>query len=431
MSFSLTSLILLLKEKKNSTRFKQVLLLYLVNFVGIPVGIITSIVITRFLGPKLYGDYKFLVSLFSLSMLIFTFGFFQAGNRALVLNNDAKKARELYGAELIIVLGLFLVMSVSLFIYARFDPNLKEKELTNFLFYLIPFCWIYLLWDYIEVLFQADNRINLLAASRFWPKMGFLATALLLLFVFNDFEGNKLSLIWLFYLFTQALVFIIILIRIKPSFQNLKIRIDELWKFNKSFGFLVYSGALFSVGFTYLTNIIISYFAFDNTGVGYYSLALTISSPLLLIPNVIATTHYKDFSSKPRVPKRLVNITLALSFFALISIWILVGPFIHIFYGQEFKPVIRLTLIISSGIALHGLADFFNRFLGSNGQGKALRNGSILVGLSLLTLSFSLIPRWQETGASISKALAGFIYLSVMLFYYFRFIKTPKMQKIK
>jgi undecaprenyl pyrophosphate phosphatase UppP len=173
--------------------------------------------------------------------------------------------------------------------------------------------------------------------------------------------------------------------------MNLKLRIKEIWKYNISYGFNVYLGSITAVGFAALTGVLISYFGADNTGVGYFSLALTIVTPLSFIPNVIATTHYKDFSIQKNVHKRLINITLILSLLALVFIWIIVKPFINIFYGPEFQPVISLTIVLSIGMIGYGFGDFFNRFLGAHGQGKALRNSSFLVGFMLLITAAILL----------------------------------------
>ena len=78
----------LIRQYKTTPHAKQLLGLFSVNIIGIPIGIITSIVITSYLGPQGYGNYVFIISIFNIATTIFTFGFFQAGNRALVLTND-------------------------------------------------------------------------------------------------------------------------------------------------------------------------------------------------------------------------------------------------------------------------------------------------------------------------------------------------------
>lgn len=410
-------------QYKNNTRFKQVISLFFVNLIGIPMGVITSIIITKYLGSKGFGDYRFILSVFNFAVLVFTFGFYQAGNRALVLTNDYQKAKEYYGAELIITGFLFLVMSIFLFVYAFLDPNIEEKQLRNILMCIIPFGWVFLLQRYYEILFQADNQINLLAKSRLYPQVGFLIMAALVFFYFINMDYNRLSVIWIFYLATQVLVYCFIMFRLRISFRNIKIRLNEIWNYNRSFGFNLYLGSLFAVGFAQLSPILISYFGLDNSGVGFYSLALTFAMPLTFIPNTIATTHYKDFSVQKFIPRKLFILTLSLSITALIGLWIVVGPFVHFFYGKEFGSVIQLNFIVSIGLVAHGMADFFNRYMGANGQGKTLRNTSIIVGFSILLGNVLLIPKWGEYGAAFSTILSGFTYLIVMILYYLKFVK--------
>ena len=408
----------ILIQYKNNERFRQVLSLYAVNIFGIPLAIVTSVIVTRFLGVKAYGDFMFLNNIFNLTILLLTFGFLQAGNRALVLTNDVQKSREYYGAELLILGCLYLIMVVSLFIYSSLDSNLTQKGLQTFIKYLIPFSWVYLVIRYFEVLFQADNKINLLVITRLFPKVGFLISAITIYFFLFNFKGNRLIIIYSFFLLTQMLVFFYVLYKVKMSFKNIKNRIKEIWYFNKSFGFDVYLGSVLAIGFSQLSGVLISYFGIDNTGVGHYSLALTFATPLSFIPNVIATTHYKDFSTKNAIPNKLLIITFGLSVSALLLLWLLVPPFITYFYKKEFYPVIALNFIVSIGIIFHGFADFFNRFLSAHGQGKALRNSAFIVGLSLMVLNITLIPLIGEKGAAFTKAITGIIYCVCMLWYY-------------
>lgn len=416
----------LLLRYRNNQLFKQAFTLYTVNIIGIPLSIVTSIIITRFLGPSSYGDFKFLFNIFNLAIVIFSFGFFQAGNRALVLNEDNQKARKIYGAELVIVVLLFLTMAVFLLGYAFFDKNINEKGLRNILIWLIPFNWVFFLVHYFEVLFQADNKIKLLADSRIYPKIFFFIAILIIYLAFFNYSGNRLIIIWAIFLITQIVVFLYIIYKIRPSFKNLKESIKKILFFNRTYGFNVYLGSICAVGFSQLTGVLISYFANNNRGVGYFSLAMTIAGPLAFIPNVIATTHYKDFSARTSIPRKLVVITVIISFSALLLIMLLVRPFIHLFYGTKFTPVISLTYIVCFGVILNGLADFLNRFLGSHGKGKALRNSSIIVGFSLLILNITFIPIFGETGAAYTLFISGLIYFFCMLWFYKRLVVQLK-----
>lgn len=402
---------------------KQVVLLFFVNIFSIPIGIMTSIILSRYLGPNKYGDYNLLNNIFTLCIPVFTFGFFYACNRALVLNNNKEKAREYFGGTLAILFGLFLIMSLALIIYSVVDTNLKEKHLNKILLYSIPFGWVFLATSYFETSFQADNRIKSLAISRLLPKVGFLIPAVIIYLFCTYNINNKLKIVWGLFIFTQAIACLYVFFKIKMSFKNMNITLREIWYYNKSYGFHVYIGAVFSVGVASLTGVLISYFGQNNSGVGYYSLALALTNPLQFIPNTIATTNYKEFAVNLTIPKKLTQLTLLLTSLSLILLWIVVPPFINHFYGSGFHPVIYVNFIVSIGVACYGLADYYNRFLGAHGHGKLLRNTSFIVGFIILIFNLTLIPKYGANGAAYTRLLGGVAYLLCMLYYYKKVIK--------
>lgn len=408
------------KSSLEGKKTKQIISLYLVNIIGIPLGIVTSMILTNYLGSKLFGDYSYLNGIFTFAMVIFNFGFLQGANRALVLNNSEQKAKEIYGSSLILLVFLFFIMSICLIFFGYFDNNISNKGLYKVFLYLIPFGWIYLLTSYFETLFQADNRMKALVFIRFYPKIGFFLSALLIYLVFKNLNINKLLIVYFFYLLTYIIVYVLALWRIKPSFKDLKCNFKSLWEHTKNYGFDVYIGSIFAVGVANLATLIISNYdpLNSNEGVGFFNLALTFTAPLALIPNIIATTHYKEFASLQKIPLKLFKTTILLTLGSLVVLWVFIGPFIDIFYGKQYHSAIELTLIISLGITAHGMADFFNRYLGAHGKGKMLRNSSFLIGIILLITNFLFIPIWHEKGAVLARLISGLIYLINMIYLY-------------
>lgn len=411
---------------ENYPRLKQVSSLFAVNIIIIPLSIVSNIFITRFLGDEAFGDFKFLFYVFSFGMVVFTFGFYQAGNRAIVLTSDRKKIGEFYGSMLVILSALFLIMFVFLLGYALIDNNIAEKGLRSTLIMLIPFSWVFLLTNYFEVLFQADNKISLLAKSRLYPKILFFIATLTVYVVFGDYAGNRLNIIWIIFMIAHIIGFGYIIYKVRPSFSNLRPRLKEVIHFNKTYGWNVYIGTLFNVAMNSLTGMLIGYFSPTNAGVGYYGLAVTISDPLNFIPNVIATTHYKDFASRKSIEKKLTRVTIGVSLIALVLCWLLVGPFIRIFYGSEFTPAIYLTFIVSTGVLFHGMGDYYNRFLGAHGKGKELRNSAMIVGVIHFICNVTLVPAFGQDGAAVTKIVSGVAFLSCMYWYYRKLVKELK-----
>lgn len=403
---------------------RQIASLFSVNLIGIPLGIVTNIIVTKYLGAQLFGDYKFIQSVFNFAILFFTFGFFQAGNRAIVLSNDRDKTREYYGSLFIIMTGIFIIMSVGLSVYVFFDSNIIAKGLSKTFITILPLGFLYLWSRFYEVLLPADNQIGLLSKMRLYPRvLNLLGACIIYYFLFTP-NSNKLYIVLILYSFTQLLTYLFVIFKIKPTFRNIKGNLHNIWLYNKSFGFNVYLGSLFAVGFANLTEILISYFGADNTGVGYYSLAVALSQPLSFIPSTIATTHYKSFATDKKISKKLVLLTMGLSVFSMVALWVVVPPFIIWFYGESFKPVITINFFVCIGVMIYGLSDFYNRFLGAHGKGKELRNASFIVGLGALFSNIIFIPPFGEYGAAYAKIMAGAIYLLVIIYYYKKTVKS-------
>ncbi len=411
---------------KDNTRVRQAAVLYLASFAGIPLSIVTSIVFTRFLGPSGYGDFAFLDSIFDFAKIIFPLGLFHAANRAMVINRDPLRSKQLQGAGIVLLFALFVIMALVLLLYGITDTNLASKGLDRFFLYLIPFGWIFLFEPYFNNVLHAENRIYELSAIRFLPKVITFMAALLIFFTMRDFEGSRLAVIWSVYLFAFLSIYIIVLIKTGFSFRHIRQSTTTILGYYRTYGVHLYSGSLVFAGALALSGILISYFSDDNTGVGFFALSLAISRPLALIPGVIATTWFRDFASLGSIPPRMTFLTSVMTLLTLILLYLLTGPFISFFYGESFLPLIQITYISGTGMALHGMAGFFTRFLEARGRGRAVRNANMLTGLSVFGSNLLLIPVYAEKGAAISLILSGFIYLAGVLFYYHRLAGNEK-----
>ena len=233
-------------------------------------------------------------------------------------------------------------------------------------------------------------------------------------------------MIWSVYLFAFLSIYILVLSKSGVSFRNAGQSTKEIFKYYRTYGVHMYSGTLFFAGAMTLSSIMISYFSENNAGVGFYTLSLAISRPLALIPGVIAITWFRDFSRLKSIPARMITATSLMTVITLLMLFILTKPFVSFFYGENFLPLIPLTYISGIGMALHGMAGFFSRYLEAGGSGRAVRNISIITGVTILVLNFLLIPGMAETGAAVTLVLSGIVYIAGMLFYYLRLTGKKK-----
>ncbi|NAR40911.1 hypothetical protein [Vibrio cholerae] len=311
---------------------------------------------------------------------------------------------------------------MSLILYLHFDANFKSKNLDGYLSVFVLSGWVLLLRRYYDVLFQADKKIPMLAFSRIMQPISFLLSIVFFYYVLN----KEITLIIVLLLFpaTHLITALFVFLKVKPSFRSFRRRAEEIWLYNRKFGFQIYIGSIIPLSLVSVSGIFISYVSEDNSGVGFYGLALSLVSIISIVPNTIATVFYKDFSKMRKIPIKIIIYTITPTLVSFLGMLILIRPFILNIYSDNYAPVIELVYIMALGVVAHGMGDFYNRYLSANGFGASVKNAAILTGFSSFILNIIFIPIYKEIGAAISTALTGFFYFSLIFFYYIKVVRN-------
>jgi O-antigen/teichoic acid export membrane protein len=153
---------------------KQILLLYSCTIIGIFLGVLVSIVNTRFLEPSSYGDVRYVNNLIAFFSGIFLFGYFVSGSRLLALAKSKEEASKIKGG-LIFILGITIILMILVMIISAFIHNYFLHKKFYYLFYIvIPVCSSTLLLNYINTSSQGDNSISTIAFARLLPQLTYL-----------------------------------------------------------------------------------------------------------------------------------------------------------------------------------------------------------------------------------------------------------------
>ena len=396
-------------------RMKQISVLYSSTIIGIFIGLLTSVITTRFLGPENYGDYKFIHSVYSFFSLIISFGFSVSAGRLLAdkINHDRRK--ELIGSSIIITSVLGVIFLVSIILFAYFQSYFFPKDLKHIFILLAPLMFIIPFRMSFEYLFQGDNKIYHLAIFRQVPPILHVPSLLLL----NQFNILSVVSATSAELTTFAVIVILLSIRMKPKFVKIKEHIGIIYKENKKYGIHVYAGSLIGVASTHFGPIILSYFSDTNIDVGYFSLANVVTIPLIMIPNIVGTTMFKEFANRKSIPIKATKATIGMSAISFIGYILLAKPMVLILYSEKYIEAVPLIYIVALGQIFHGFGNYYNRFLGAHGQGKILRNGAMYVGVANLLGFVFLIPFIGAYGAALTKLISGFVF-AISLYIYYR-----------
>ena len=283
----------------------------------------------------------------------------------------------------------------------------------------LPVCINPLLANYVNTTAQGDNHIGRLAFARIVPSALYVGLAYLIYSRFGATSKKMILLQW----GIATFILIGIIISQKPSFRNIKNRFDLLRIENKRYGFHLYIGSLVMVSSNYLAGIFLGAFNEDNSEVGFYTLALTVTSPLAMLPSIIGTTYFKKFAFLPAIPHKVFKTTIVLTLTSCICFIFVIKPIVVFLYTERYSVVGLYASVLAIGFCIHGVGDMMNRYLGSHGLGKCIRNASVCNGIIKVIGYTFLVMLWNTKGALATTLICDFVYCFMILFYYAKFTK--------
>lgn len=400
---------------------KKAFALYGSSFIGIALGFAISVFNTKILGKEAFGDYKFIEMVFRFVASIVSVGVFISITRMLAITKQVNYKQNLLGFFVLALfvaglIGLILLIAFSYIQPYWFDNNLGHvfRKFSILIFAVLGNIAL-------REILKGLNNIYTLSIFSSLPA----AVYLLLAYAYNLNNPLYLEDILLFFYGVQLIFLVLIIIKLKPKFDIKKSLIKDVFKENRTNGKPIYFGSLAGVSTAHIVGFSLSYFI-DNTQVGFYTLAITVCSPLLIIPSVLGTTFFKKFANLNFIPKKVFTFSILATILALAVFYLFIEQVFLLFYSEEFIPVIRISKILILGFLLHGLGDLINRFLGAQGQGKLLRNSAFVVGIVNILGYSILVYYFGINGAIITKILASTVYLLLMYYYYKKFIKQTQ-----
>ncbi|MFD0799543.1 lipopolysaccharide biosynthesis protein [Maribacter chungangensis] len=402
---------------KNS-RSKMVIM-YGSSIAGILLGFLISVLHTKLLGAEKFGDFKFIETVVRFIGSLVSVGFFISLTRLLAINDDRIKERKYVGLFTIVFLIISLIGIILILLFSFIEPYFFGHGLSIIFrkyFFVVSAVIGQLALN--EIL-KGMHKINYLVIFNVIPGTVYV----IILYFLSFYLTIGVEFILFLYYLLIFLAVVVAILYLKPKFNFDKKMYRTLLVENKHNGRPIYYGSLAGVATTHIAGFSISYYL-TNTEVGFYMLALTVCSPILIVPSVLGTIYFKEFVHLKSIPRKVLGFSFLFTCIALIIFYLLIETVVVYVYGDSFLPVSVMSKYLIFGFILHGLGDLFNRFLGAKGKGKLLRNAAFLVGVVNVIGYTVFISLFDINGAILTKILASCLYMSVMIYYYFNFDKN-------
>ncbi|SDS37663.1 Membrane protein involved in the export of O-antigen and teichoic acid [Formosa sp. Hel1_31_208] len=400
---------------------QKILTLYGSTFIGIGLGFAISIFNTRVLGKEAFGDFKFIETVFRFLASLVSIGVFISITRMLAIARDKIYKHNLIGFFVIALATAGLIGIILLIIFSYIEPIWFSNNLGS-IFRKYSFLIFAILGTIaLKEILKGLNKIYALSFLNAIPALAYLVIA----YTYNLDNALYLEDIFLLLYGLQFICMIAIIYKLKPKFNIKKSLVKDVIHENNTNGRPIYYGSLAGVATAHIVGFSLSYYI-DNTQVGFFTLALTICSPLIMIPSVLGTVLFKKFANFDYIPKKVFLFSILASAVALVIFFLFIEKVFLLFYSDDFSPTIAIAKLLILSFLLHGLGDLINRFLGAKGQGKLIRNSAFMVGIVNILGYTILVNYFGVNGAIITKILASGTYLIMMYYYYTKFTKKNK-----
>ncbi len=391
------------------------LILFFSSVLNAALGVVISYYATRLLGVADFGFYSFVNSSIAMGCVLLTFGFFYSGSRILLIGGGDFNPRIFFGVTIYLVFIIAVAISFCIFLFLNLTTD--DSRVSNFLFLMVCFLGVsvFLITQFFETILPAGGFLKLIAKSRVYPKILFILAAV---FFYYSIERVDVRV----FLVVNYLIFIFVLMvliaELRPLFAHQSAFQKNYFDMNKKYGFDIYVGSIFTVGGTASSGVFVGLLGSDLTEVGYYFLATSLCAPLLLVSTSICGAYLRRFSILEQIPMNLIFVLIGLIVTPAVIMFFIVDVVVVMLWGDAYISVSEFVRVLLVGSVLYGVGDVFKQFLVAKGESKKLRDGSFLVGITLVSLTIALVSYFGGLGAALARGGAGLVYLFLMVFYY-------------
>lgn len=367
-------------------------------------GFLSTIIINRYLGPSLKGQYAYLLNLCNIFNVILNLGvgqsypFFRKKN----LHNVKKLFNTLFIVQLIIYITFIIPLTL---IFGAKDITIILL-LSILMSYNLNISFVLMLEN-----IKLRNRINMYSN---------IVYLLILCFIILIVPQNINFIIAAYafkYLFDSSLIFLFTNMNKNINFKI--ISMDFILKISKT---SIYSMLLLLMTtLNYSIDLIILKYYCNYDVVGIYSVGVSLGSMLWIIPDAFKEVLFGKFTKD----NSNVEIKLAIKINVYICLVVIFGflllgkQFIRIVYGSSFISAYVITLLLFIGTIPMIFYKLINTLFITNGKQKLSFFILLISVITNIGINIIIIPILGALGAALSSiisyTLCGSIFLILFL----------------
>jgi len=398
---------------------KDTTITFVTRILTLILGLVSSVIIARFLGPEGKGVYALAVLLPS---LIVTFANLGIGQAAVYYIGRGKyPPKEIFGNNIILslVLGTFSVIIGLLIVF--FFQNLVFPGIARcYLLLMLVLIPLDLFFSYVNMMLLGLQRIkeyNAISIGKTITFLGLIAIAL---------WGLKIDIIGaiLANIMATLLADVLLLFKAKRVANGISFQLNKAY-IKESFLYGIKAQLSNILSFLYLRlDIFLIGALMSPLAVGYYSVAVGIAEKLWLIPQSASTVLFPKVASEKDEKRRkeftplVSRATLFVTSLGALAVYFLSRWVILFLFSKAYLPAVRALQILLLGIvATSGSMPLGNDLAA---RGKPILNAYCNMVAVIVNLSLNLIwiPKFGIEGAAWATSVSyGIAFIGRILLY--------------
>jgi O-antigen/teichoic acid export membrane protein len=411
--------------KKKGTFFRDVMGVFSSNIVALVIGLATSIIMTRSLGPELKGEYT---SLIVIPGILSSFVMF--GSRPSIIYHLSKHifTTEQVLSALVFLFSFSSIFGILIFMVFYFfinNENYDQIILLSILIYIPS----KLLTAYIGSVFLAKQQFK--KANQLKWMTAFFTFLSFFIFVFL----LKWSLIGAFIsLLTGSLI--VTSFGISQLFKTsiLKIQFDK-----KVISSIIKLGfmnaiALVIIQLNFRVDIILMNYLSTKQEIGYYSLGVSIAEKLWQLPFAVGIVLTSRSAASKNNKEMIIDVsrslktTFVIVFFSCIGLFLIAPTIIPFLFGIQFEKSVNVIQSILPGTLFFVIVRVLSSSLAGIGKPSLILIVFIPALVLNVILNYLWIPKYGGIGAAWATNVSYISGAIFLLYLFARFTKTPLKQ---
>lgn len=377
-------------------------------------GLVVYVMLTRSMSVADFGTYSFVIAIFLFVGMFFDFGIASAGMRLMALLRDGEDAARRIGALLMlsVLVGIGFVLVA---IAASFAvDSVFGKNAGAIILMAAPLTLVYPLQEMVLSISQGSSRMRFMSVFLVLPRVLLIAALAFLLLT----GGIDARMAVLATLVTLGAAVGIAVGYMRPVFTNLGSEFRMIFREVREYGRDIYLGRVVDGMTTGLDKMLLSYFH-GMVPVGFYSIAMTMSTPISMPSKAMAQSAYRRFVSDDSIADRLLLLNVLWCTVGAALLLVACQLLIPLFFTDRYSASLVVVPWLMAGFALAGLNHPFHAFLAAHRQGRSIRIMSMTSSGVNIALNFALIPGMGMTGAALA-LLATYLVNIVMNLHFYR-----------